>query len=93
MIERKRRNDFVRKREFDMLRKVRREGLTSEQLAATDPQLEGQAFANEPGVLLAPDLNVIVNSASQLYAQVGDVASKQLTQPRATPMPTPSPRP
>ena len=25
MIERKRRNDFVRKREFDMLRKVRRE--------------------------------------------------------------------
>jgi hypothetical protein len=33
MIERKRRNDFVRKREFDMLRKVRREGLTGEQLA------------------------------------------------------------
>jgi hypothetical protein len=33
MIERKRRNDFVRKREFDMLRKVRREGLSSEQLA------------------------------------------------------------
>ncbi|MES2888273.1 MAG: hypothetical protein V4739_09715 [Pseudomonadota bacterium] len=36
MIERKRRNDFVRKREFDMLRKVRREGLTGEQLAALD---------------------------------------------------------
>ena len=34
MIERKRRNDFVRKRELDMLRKVRREGLSSEQLAA-----------------------------------------------------------
>lgn len=34
MIERKRRNDFVRKREFDMLRKLRREGLSSEQLAA-----------------------------------------------------------
>ena len=34
MIERKRRNDFVRKREFDMLRKVRREGLSREQLAA-----------------------------------------------------------
>ena len=34
MIERKRRNDFVRKREFDMLRKVRREGLSSEQIAA-----------------------------------------------------------
>jgi hypothetical protein len=34
MIERKKRNDFVRKREFDMLRRVRREGLTPEQLAA-----------------------------------------------------------
>ena len=32
MIERKRRNDFVRKREFDMLRRVRREGLSPEQL-------------------------------------------------------------
>jgi hypothetical protein len=34
MVERKRRNDFVRKREFDMLRRVRREGLSPEQLAA-----------------------------------------------------------
>ncbi len=34
MIERKRRNDFVRKREFDMLRKVRRDGLSPDQLAA-----------------------------------------------------------
>ena len=34
MVERKRRNDFVRRREFDMLRKVRREGLSPEQLAA-----------------------------------------------------------
>ncbi|MCE2656728.1 MAG: STAS domain-containing protein [Rubrivivax sp.] len=37
MVERKRRNDFVRKREFDMLRRVRREGLTAEQLAALGP--------------------------------------------------------
>lgn len=34
MVERKRRNDFVRKREFDTLRRVRREGLSPEQLAA-----------------------------------------------------------
>jgi hypothetical protein len=34
MIERKRRNDFVRKREFDTLRRIRREGLSPEQLAA-----------------------------------------------------------
>ncbi|MBI5335196.1 MAG: STAS domain-containing protein [Burkholderiales bacterium] len=30
MIERKRRNDFVRKRELDMLRKIRREGLSGQ---------------------------------------------------------------
>ena len=34
MVERKRRNDFVRKQEFDMLRRLRREGLSPEQLAA-----------------------------------------------------------
>ncbi|GAA0763630.1 STAS domain-containing protein [Ideonella azotifigens] len=34
MIERKRRNDFVRKRELDMLRRIRREGLSPEQASA-----------------------------------------------------------
>jgi ABC-type transporter Mla MlaB component len=38
MIERKRRNDFVRKRELDMLRKIRREGLNHDNaLALTTP--------------------------------------------------------
>jgi hypothetical protein len=60
---------------------------------ATDPLLEGQSFANEPSVLLAPGLDAIVTRASQLYAQVGDAAAKQLTQPRATPAPTSTPRP
>ncbi|HEV2011575.1 MAG TPA: hypothetical protein VGS17_11180 [Candidatus Limnocylindria bacterium] len=61
----------------------------------TDPRLEGQSFANEPGVLLAPDLNALIARASALYAQVGDAAAKQLTQPRATPSSSPSasPRP
>jgi len=36
MIERKRRNDFVRKRELNMLRRIRREGLTPEQAASLD---------------------------------------------------------
>jgi hypothetical protein len=58
-----------------------------------DPQLEGQSFASEPGVLLAPDLNAVVVRASQLYAQVGDAAAKQLTEPRATPTPTSRPSP
>ena len=34
MFERKKRNDFVRKREFDTLRRLRRDGLSPEQLAA-----------------------------------------------------------
>lgn len=64
-------------------------------MRATDPSLEGQAFANDPGVLLAPDLDSIVTRATQLYAQVGDAAAKQLTQPKATPTPSPTatPRP
>lgn len=36
MIERKRRNDFVRKRELNMLRRIRREGLTPEQAAGLE---------------------------------------------------------
>jgi hypothetical protein len=59
----------------------------------TDQLLEGQTFATEPGVLLAPDLNRIVKNASQLYTQVGDAAAKQLTQPRPAPTPSPTPRP
>ena len=59
MIERKRRNDFVRKREFDMLRKVRREGLSGEQLAAlggssriddSQPRISDQPVRQDAGV-------------------------------------------
>jgi hypothetical protein len=57
---------------------------------ATDPALEGQTFANESAVLLAPELNAVVKTAIQLYAQVGDAAAKQLTEQR-TPSPSPSP--
>jgi hypothetical protein len=51
MIERKRRNDFVRKREFDMLRKVRREGLSAEQLAALEgsSRIDDSESKPEPG--------------------------------------------
>src|SRR2546427_2271944 len=59
----------------------------------TDTQLEGKSFATEQGVLLAPDLYSIVARATTLYAQVGDAASKLLTQPRSTPTPAPSATP
>jgi hypothetical protein len=58
---------------------------------ATEPQLEGQSFVNEPGVLLAPNLSAVVIRASAVYTQVGDAAAKQLSQPTATPTPTPRP--
>jgi hypothetical protein len=69
-------------------------------VATTDQALEGQTFANEVSVLLAPDLNGIVNRATQLYGQVGDSYAKQLTAsrtasptPSAAPSPSPSPSP
>ncbi|MFM7706383.1 MAG: hypothetical protein ACKO6D_16050 [Rubrivivax sp.] len=57
MVERKRRNDFVRKREFDMLRRMRREGLTPEQLAAigTSTRLEDTAMAAPDGPMRLQD--------------------------------------
>jgi len=61
---------------------------------ATEAVLANQTFANESGVLLAPDLNGIVNRATELYGQVGDTYAKQLTQPKtASPSPSPSPSP
>ena len=48
MVERKRRNDFVRKREFDMLRKVRREGLTPEQLATLGGSSQDRRLGSAP---------------------------------------------
>src|SRR5437870_2529492 len=60
---------------------------------ATDPILESQSLANDTAVLLAPDMDAVVTRAIQLYAQVGDAAAKQLTQPQATPTPTSTPTP
>ena len=89
------------------LRAVRRNALAALALAfgtnandaqayanATEALLEGQTFTNEPGVLLAPDLNAVVSRATQLYTQVGDVYAKQLTEPKtASPSPSPTPSP
>jgi hypothetical protein len=60
---------------------------------ATDAQLERSSFTSDAGVLLPPDLNAIVTRATQLYAQVGDAAAKQLTQARPSASPSASPAP
>ncbi len=49
MVERKRRNDFVRKRELDMLRRIRREGLSPEQLAALGSSSVARSEDSERG--------------------------------------------
>ena len=58
---------------------------------AAETRLDTQSFTTEQGTLLAPQLNSVVVTAASLYAQVTDAASKQLTQPRATSSPAPSP--
>ena len=73
MIERKRRNDFVRKREFDMLRKVRREGLSSEQLAA----LGGSSRLDDSEVRMA-DSGVKAKIDEIEQQMVGDTYAAQL---------------
>ena len=51
MIERKRRNDFVRKREFDMLRKMRKRGA----MAGTDPDAAGRPSFFQSSMPSRPD--------------------------------------
>lgn len=48
MIERRRRNDFVRKREFEMLRKLRRESLVGAQEAGVKPSFFQTSSHHKP---------------------------------------------
>ena len=48
MIERKRRNDFVRKREFDMLRKLRSRGPASEPGYGGRPSFFQSSYSSKP---------------------------------------------
>ena len=85
MIERKRRNDFVRKREFDMLRKVRREGLTGEQLAALGGSSrldDSEARAVESGARQESGVKAKIDEIEQ--QMVGD-HSYPATPPRRAP--------
>jgi hypothetical protein len=77
MIERKRRNDFVRKREFDMLRKVRREGLTGEQLAALGGSSridDSEAKLPESGAKADSGVKAKIDEIEQQMVGGGDVS-------------------
>ena len=65
LIERKRRNDFVRKRELDMLRKLRRQGLTPEQLAALG---SSSGMADTEGRLSEADLPPVAGMKAKIDA-------------------------
>ncbi|MEY4413123.1 MAG: hypothetical protein RIQ53_416 [Pseudomonadota bacterium] len=91
MVERKRRNDFVRKREFDMLRRLRREGLSPEQLAAlggSSKMSDSEVRASEPSIVRA-DGGVKAKIDEIEQQMVGDGASGI---PRGSEIVRPTPR-
>ncbi len=100
MIERKRRNDFVRKREFDMLRRVRREGLSPEQLAAlgTSSRLDDSEARAPDAAAARPDgVKAKIDEIEQ--QMVGDAGFNNTGRGRgpgsyapAPPSPAPAPR-
>ena len=76
MVERKRRNDFVRKREFDTLRRLRRDGLTPEQLAA----LGGSSRVDDSEVRLA-DNSVSARADSGVKAKIDEIEQQMVGDP------------
>ena len=102
MIERKRRNDYVRKRELDTLRRIRREGLSGDQAAALtmqssrmDESTEArstQSSVQSVGIKAKIDAieRQMVGASSQVSAGGGAAAAKPT---RSTPTLPPGPPP
>ncbi len=90
MIERKKRNDFVRKREFDTLRRLRRDGLSPEQLAA----LGGSSRVDDSeGRLSEPAALGVKAKIDEIEQQMVGEAHGPLSQRPQTAAPTPTRRP
>ena len=95
---------FINEQATNELRNVRRNALLALAVAMNmsqsdsvayaqrvESQIEGQTYANEAGVLLAPTLNAVVARAASFFAQVGDTAASQLTQAHPSPSPSAAP--
>lgn len=82
MIERKRRNDFVRKRELDMLRKIRREGLNQDNalLLGTASKLDPDS---RPQNGARSDIAVKAKIDEIEMQMVGDPAARLMRPPAA----------
>ena len=95
MIERKRRNDFVRKREFDTLRRLRRDGLSPEQLAALGGSSkvdDSEVRQTENSLGARADVGVKAKIDEIEQQMVGDGGRRDAVQRRpasATPRPPP----
>ncbi len=76
MVERKRRNDFVRKREFDTLRRLRRDGLSPEQLAA----LGGSSKVDDSEVRLAEN-SVSARADAGVKAKIDEIEMQMVGDP------------
>lgn len=74
MVERKRRNDFVRKREFDTLRKLRREGLSPEQLAA----LGGSSRVDDSEVRLGGEAGASLRADIGVKAKIDEIEQQMV---------------
>jgi ABC-type transporter Mla MlaB component len=93
MIERKRRNDFVRKRELDMLRRIRREGLTPEQAAAlANSNLdEVDVRASRPSSLADGAVKAKIDAIEKQMVGVAPLSSRPMPIRPAPPPPSPAP--
>ena len=87
MVERKRRNDFVRKREFDTLRRLRRDGLTPEQLAA----LGGSSKVDDSEVRLAEN-SVSARADAGVKAKIDEIELQMVGDPGKAAAREPAPR-
>ncbi|MCO5977451.1 STAS domain-containing protein [Ideonella oryzae] len=100
MIERKRRNDFVRKRELDMLRRIRREGLNAEQAQALsassridDSDVKATLLPGGPDRSVKAKIDAIERQMVGIAGSAGARMPKGVTPPPTlnTPLPPPSP--
>ncbi|WP_428422031.1 hypothetical protein [Methylibium sp.] len=86
MIERKRRNDFVRKREFDVLRKIRREGLPADGLAGLQISDLDDSDQSRSNSVARPDDAMVKAKIDEIEQQMeGEVIARRAnpTQPPA----------
>lgn len=72
IVERKKRNDFVRKREFDMLRKLRREGTTDG--ASTLARLSSMAMDADDSRLDRNDSDIVKQKIDEIEQQMSGEA-------------------